>query len=536
MTNSAAPGVSPSTRVLVLGLDMGDGGVIRHLSRQGRLPNLAALASSGAEIDLESTAEVLHTSTWPTFATGTLPGRHGVYYPYQPQPGHQLAPHISPDQYGTPTFWMLAHGRGRRCLVYDIPETFPEPQFGGSAIFDWGTWAWYGTPSAQPAGLLKELKARFGRYPLGYEAKQVGSGSLDARRLEERLLRSVRYKARTARWLLERQECDLAVIGFCETHPAGHYLWPPGADTVDGGDDAMFQPLFNVYAALDEAVGALRDGLPADVAVMVVSGDGVRPNRCAWHLLPAVLERLGFTRPTTGRAATPSSGSGLSLLARLRRAVPEPSRRRITGCLPWWLRDRLATSIQASQIDWSETRAFTLPTDLEGCIRINLRGREPQGIVEPGAQYVELCQEIKARLEELINPATEAPAARRVWIRNEVFPGDRQEHLPDLVVTWNDDAPFTALASPRFGVVEGVSSDPRPGTHSTRGFLLAGGAPVSRGYRGRGHLADVAPTVLELLGLGPAVAMDGRPLTAAPSAGARGVGSGEALSRGGTGL
>lgn len=528
MMRSATADASSTTRVLVIGLDMGDGSVIRHLSRQRRLPNLTALMSSGAAIELESTAEVLHTSTWPTFATGTLPGRHGVYYPYQPRPGHQLAPHIQPDQYGTPTLWRLADARGRRCLVYDVPETFPDAQFSGRAIFDWGTWAWYGKPSGQPAGLLRELKSRFGTYPLGYEAKQVGSAALDPTLLEQRLLESVRYKARTARWLLARAECDLAVVGFCETHPAGHYLWPAGADTVDGADEALFEPLFKVYAALDQAVGSLRASVPPDVAVIVVSGDGVRPNRSACHLLPAVLERLGYTRPTTGSPVTPTAGSGPSLLARLRRVLPEHARRRITDCLPWWVRDRLAMSIQASEIDWSKTRAFTLPTDLEGCIRVNLKGREPQGIVEPGAQYVELCQEIRARLEELINPVNEARAAHRVWIRNEVFPGDRQEQLPDLIVTWNDAAPFTALRSPRVGMVEGVSPDPRPGTHSPRGFLLVGGPRVARAHLGRAHLADVAPTVLELLGLGPIVAMDGRPLTVA-SAGAGGAGNGQTV-------
>jgi predicted AlkP superfamily phosphohydrolase/phosphomutase len=110
-------------RILVVGLDMGDGGLIRHWSRQGRLPHFAALSASGSWLSLESTARVLHTSTWPTFATGTLPGRHGVYYPYQPKPGHQLAQHIGTDQYGAPTFWQLADAHGRHCLVM-IFETF----------------------------------------------------------------------------------------------------------------------------------------------------------------------------------------------------------------------------------------------------------------------------------------------------------------------------------------------------------------------------------------------------------------------------
>jgi predicted AlkP superfamily phosphohydrolase/phosphomutase len=114
----------------------------------------------------------------------------------------------------------------------------------------------------------------------------------------------------------------------------------------------------------------------------------------------------------------------------------------------------------------------------------------------------------------LTNPANGACAIRDVWIRNEIFPGDRQEDLPDLIVTWDDALPFTALASPRLGLVEGASPDPRPGTHSPRGFLLAAGAGIPRGQRGDGHLRDVAPTVLGLLGLEPAPEMDGCALTA----------------------
>ena len=102
-------------------------------------------------------------------------------------------------------------------------------------------------------------------------------------------------------------------------------------------------------------------------------------------------------------------------------------------------------------------------------------------------------------------------AVSQVWVRHEVFPGDRQEHLPDLIVTWNDAVQFAALASPRFGLVEGVSPDPRPGTHAPYGFLLARGAGIPQGHQGYGHLTDVAATVLRLLGLESMADMDGRP-------------------------
>ena len=258
-------------RVLLLGLDMGDGGLIRRWSRRGHLPNLAAMIAEGTWVKLASTAEVLHTSTWPTFATGCLPGRHGVYYPYQPKPDEQQAQHISPYQYHCPTFWAMADAGGRRCLVYDVPETFPEPDFAGTAIFEWGTWAWYGERRAQPDDLLGVLKRRFGGYPLQLEAKRLGLKIPDPRMLERRLLRSVEHKRDSLQWLLDREDWDLAVAVFGETHPVGHYLWPSGVNAVADADAAAFGPVLRVYQALDQAIGTVRAALPEGTTLLLVA-------------------------------------------------------------------------------------------------------------------------------------------------------------------------------------------------------------------------------------------------------------------------
>lgn len=499
-------------RLLVLALDMADGELIRQWSGQGRLRNFASLISSGTWMDLESTAQVLHTSTWPTFATGVQPGKHGVYFPYQPKPGYQLAQHVQADQYGTATFWHLADKQGCRCVIYDVPETFPEAGFRGKAVFDWGTWAWYGQPCAQPSTLLKEVKSRFGHYPLGFEAKRLGARMPDVGVMEKRLLRSVEYKRSTAQWLLQREPWHLAVIGFCEGHPAGHYLWPANVDGASSATDGEMEPMLRFYVALDHAIGALTDSLPGDAALFIVSGDGVCANRCAWYLLPGVLERLGYTHPAV--RADNGRGAPRSVVSRMKGLMSPQMRRHVANCLPWSLRDRLGAREQAANIDWSKTRAFTLPTDLEGCIRINLKGREPQGIVEPGREYSALCDEIRARLMELTNPHSGAPAVRHVWLRNETFPGERQEQLPDVIVAWNNEAPFTSLTSPRFGRIEGDNADLRPGTHSPDGFLLAAGAGVRKGLRDHGRLIDVAPTAMKMLGLTVPAHMDGSPLNA----------------------
>ena len=489
---------------------MGDGGLIRHWASAGTLPNFQRLIGEGSWYELESPAQVLHTSTWPSFATGTLPGRHGIYYPFQPKPGHQLAQHVAADQYGSPSFWSLADRLGKHCLVYDIPETFPEAGYNGRAIYEWGTWAWYGTRSSQPQQLLADIRKRFGHYPLGMEAMRLGLGRPSHTMLQKKLPESVLYKHESLQWLMQQEEWDLVVAAFCETHPAAHYLWPDGARDPAATEASRFRPMHGVYAAVDRAVGELHAALPSNTTLLIVSGDGARPNNAGWHLLPAVLEMLGFLNGGDGDAAS-GRAKPRSLVGRVKALMPPRVRRLIADSLPWKLRNKLGARLEA-QVDWAHTRAFTLPTDLEGCIRINLIGREPQGIVAPGVEYRTLCENLRERLSGLINPATGHCAVSRVWIRDDVFPGERRDQLPDVVVSWNDEAPIAALEIPGVGIVEGPSPDPRSGTHSGSGFLLACGLGIPAGRRSRAKLVQVAPTVLRRLGLDGDFKLDGAPL------------------------
>jgi predicted AlkP superfamily phosphohydrolase/phosphomutase len=243
--------------------------------------------------------------------------------------------------------------------------------------------------------------------------------------------------------------------------------------------------------------------------LLMVSGDGVRPNNCGWHLMPDVLTQLGYT-------AAPQQGPGdgkpkVLSLAGIKNLMPNKLRRLIADSLPWWLRDKIGASMSSAQIDWSKTRAFPLPTDLEGCIRINLKGREPHGIVEPGEEYDSLCQKIASEMQELVNPDTGESAVRDVWIVREHFDGPFTDHLPDITVTWNNGVPINALTSESMGTVSGESPDPRTGTHSTQGFAIACGDGFPAGGVATGHLVDLAPTALALLGRQWS-GMDGQPL------------------------
>ncbi|HUP00992.1 MAG TPA: alkaline phosphatase family protein [Gemmatimonadota bacterium] len=509
-------------KALVVGLDVGDGDLILKWARRGHLPVLGSLIERGTWARLATTAELLHVSGWPSIYTGSLPGEHGVYYTFQPVPGRQGYRVFAGDQYGRPTFWSLLSQSGVRCTVFDAPYTHPEAGSRAAQVFEWGTWAHHWRPASTPSSLLRRLNRACGRYPLGLEALNVGLGPLDPGDMRRRLLASIRAKANATRWLMEWSAWDLFFVVLGETHPAAHYCWsPPSAgdgDDNDGGDDQA--GLRILYEEIDRAIGAILERAGRDVTLYVISGDGIGPNQAGWHLLPEVLRRLGFlaeplTEPTgsgveSGAEGGPTQGGGRATdpIRRLRDALPRDFRKSLARRLPASIRHRLAQRVDTAAIDWSKTRAFCLPTDLEGYVRINLRDREPLGIVAPGLEYERVCDDLVAELGKLTDPVSGRKAVREVVRVDEVFPGPRRHYLPDLIVVWERDLPLTGLSSPSVGTVLGRSPDARPGTHEPPGFLLrhgddipAGGLPEKDGHACDGHVCDLAPELLSRYGV-----------------------------------
>jgi predicted AlkP superfamily phosphohydrolase/phosphomutase len=158
-------------------------------------------------------------------------------------------------------------------------------------------------------------------------------------------------------------------------------------------------------------------------------------------------------------------------------------------------------------------RFFAIPTtDNCGGIRLNLRGREPKGFVEPGTPFHELCDWLERELLSLVNTATGAPAVKRVLRGDLLFAGPFRHHFPDLVVEWNDEAPIPAVRSQRIGELRVESPNPRTGDHRPKGLVLARStdlAPYT--LEGAMALVDLAPTLAARLGV-ELSGIDGKPI------------------------
>jgi predicted AlkP superfamily phosphohydrolase/phosphomutase len=506
-----------SGRVLLLALEVGDGPLIRRWAAEGHLPTVQRLMVRGRMGDLATPAELLHISPLPSLYTGAEPGSHGIYFTFQPAPGLQGWQRFHQGVYGVSTVWKIASEAGRRTIVFDTPYSHPEPSYRGLQVLEWGTWAQYMKASSVPEGLLAELEGAVGRHPLGLEAHDIGFQALDAADMAGRLVRSLEARGAATKWLMARGPWDLFVTVLDETHPAAHYCWTaPADDSVVAPAD---QPhLLKVYEALDRCLAEIIAAAGDGTTVVLVSGDAIGANRTGWHLLPEVLARLGlFTLAGTPRLrgdnaeAVPKLKPRLDPVKVLRDVLPQELRKSLARMLPTTLRDKLAKRVDMAAIDWLRTQAHCLVTDLEGCIRVNLKGREPLGIVEPGEAYERVCQAIETALGALLNPRTGRPAITKILRADRDLAGPRRDMLPDLVVHWSREAPITALESPAIGRVEGISPDPRPGTHTGPGFAIVSGPGINAGrLAADAHLIDVAPSILARLRVAAPSHMKGR--------------------------
>lgn len=489
-------------RVALIGLDLGDRDLLERWARDGRLPNFRRLFEHGVVRPLSSSADTLHVSAWPSLYTGAEPGEHGVYFTFQPVPGEQGHRRFHEGLYGRPTFWSLLGEAGVGSAVLDAPYTHDEGAAGVVQVIDWGAWAQYLGPRSSPPSTLKGLRGSVGAYPLGMEAHDVGFEEIAPDLIGPRLVEAAAAKTRAALWLLDSHPAPVFLTVYGEPHAGAHYCWPRGMSRAEvhaaleaGEAPGGTAQLRELYEEIDRGLGAILEALPDDATAVVFSPDSISPTYGGWHLLPGVLRGLGYlSEPSPADDEGGEGSSSPGLVRRVRDLLPKDFRKSLARRLPTAIRDRLARKVDSAFIDWERTRAFCLPTDLEGCIRINLEGREPMGIV-PESEFDALCEKIAADLSRLTD-STGRRVVRDVVKTRDRYPGQRVDHLPDLVVLWEVTEQLECVRGDGFGEIGEAPPDARPGTHTGPGFLAALGPDAAELWSAVEDVRDVARVAL----------------------------------------
>lgn len=435
--------------------------------------------------------------------TGVNAGRHGIWdFSERGGGGYELKL-INGSYRRAPAVWDRLTAAGVGAGVINVPFTWPAPEIDGFVISGFDAAA-REEGLTHPRDLVHEIQERFGplvldhRFPIGRD----GGVDLDLVR------RAAEQKVEIALWLAARFEPELLFVVFMAADHVHHLCWD------DWERRGIESAVAEVYRILDRATGALADAAGDQGDVMVVSDHGGGRLDGVVNLNAFLADR-GFLTYAGADAAV-----GRKVARRvfeLRRLLPEGLRTAVKRRLPG-VRERAYEATSYTVIDWSRTRAFAYGTF--GNVVVNLEGRERDGTVSAD-EYESVRDALVTALAELRGPGGEEIVAA-VHRREDLFHGPELEKLPDLIVefdhyAWLGKGNLRSRAGSLWDriEIEPGSKHSYVGSHRHEGVMALSGPSAIRGGAISAGIADVAPTILYLLGQPVPTDLDGRLVTEA---------------------
>lgn len=497
-------------RLLVIGLDGATFDVIRPMIAAGELPNLAALMDEGSSGELESTVPPFSAPAWASFMTGMNPGKHGIFgfFNYNPSSYTHIDSNlVTATSLAGHTFFDILSQAGYRLATITVPITYPAWASNGYMVA--------GAPcpdtekgQAYPEDFAAELPRRY-TFPSTFWSRsndEIIAGLRDM--IDSRTALAIR--------LIEEKQLDAIVLVLGATDRAQHNFWRY-YDSAFGAKlglprEADYDDVIpEMYHRADRAVGRLLSCVGEHTQVFIISDHGGGAAATQYLHTNAWLQQQGLLRVRRSRDTVVSGLRRVVMGAR--RRIGTQFERRLRGLVPTRVIEQGRALVRnVAHIDWSATQAYRFPMyqPAEGIV-INVRGRQPHGIVQPGGEYEQVREQVMAQARRLINPATGQPVVVRVCKREELYQGPHIERAPDIVLILADDyTGGTGLYPPMITAVDPSSLSKVNGEHRMHGILLARGPMMRQNtWIEEAHIVDIAPTILYSLGLSIPQEMDG---------------------------
>lgn len=328
------------------------------------------------------------------------------------------------------------------------------------------------TPISEPSSFIKDVSHSLGLfYTTGFQ-EDYNARKDDVFRDDEFLRQAnlvLEERLALFDYAIDDYEDGLLFFYFSSSDLQSHIFWWNSDDKhpirSDGEAKKYFSHVHRLYQRLDRVVGDLYDRY-GDRATMIVMSDHGFANFATQFNLNSWLRGQGYLGP------------------------PE------------------CTSIM-KDVDWSQTVAYGL--GING-LYLNLKGRERDGIVEPGEEQEALLTEIASRLEA-VTDFNGQPVIRNVYRADRIYSGDATALAPDLIVGYRRGY-RASWATSRGDLTDDVllpNDNAWSADHCADALEVPGVLFCNRALRGKNpKLIDIAPSILGEFGLDVPSTMTGK--------------------------
>lgn len=345
-------------------------------------------------------------------------------------------------------------------------------------------------PMSSPSSFSADLFERLGYYrTLGWAEATwpLNEGRMDEETFMEDLFKAFDDRAQVILSRIDAHQWDVLVGVIESTDRVQHMMWrfmDPKHPMYDAALAAKYgDSIERVYRRADQFVGEVLQRIDPGTPVLIVSDHGFHSWRKAVNLNTWLVQQ--------GYMVLKGQQPGEKTLQDL-----------FGGGGQFW-----------ENVDWSRTRAYAMGI---GQVYFNLRGRESQGIVSPGAESAQLATELSAKLLTMKDPDDGSPIVRAVYKRDDVYSGEYLKNAAELQVGMEDGYRVswqTTLGGSPQGIVY-PNMKKWSGDHGGYDFATTSGILISNRKVSRDHISiiDIAPTVLKYFGIRIPTDIDGKPL------------------------
>jgi len=502
-------------KTLVIGLDGATFRVLDPLIEQGRLPHISGLIREGVRGRLLSTVPPISPTAWTSLVTGKDPGKHGIYNFTHPAANSYCMDLVNSFHRKAQPIWMILGEAGKKVGVMNVPVTYPPDKVNGfliSGMYGPAVDAGGTYPEALYREIGKELNLRT------HAAEDSLFTSLNYSNADQTLKnidQMVEGRAKAFKYLMKRYPADFFMLVFAAPDWIQHFFWhcmDSRHPRYDEKNAASYRNvIYKLYEKMDSVIGELLREIEEETAVVVVSDHGMGPldNLVPYLNLNDWLRENGFLA-FNGRRGNKVIFNAYQAVRPLLRGILSPGMRSAAK--------KVKFRMYFSFIDWENTYAYVSFEERRSFwIRINLKNREPNGIVEP-KDYDRTREILIKKLKGLRHPSSGEEIVEKVYKKEELYHGHTLDSAPDLIIQWKEKAFFLEGSGKEAPPKEAKRafrprnfSLPKSGDHRAEGVFIIKGPNIHKDKNiGNINIVDIAPTILYLMGQPIPADMDGR--------------------------
>ena len=482
-------------KVMVIGLDGAPFHVLFSLAKQRAIPNFTKLMENGCFGVLYSTIPPISPVAWPSFVTGEVPGKHGMFDFWRLLEGGSVALHTSASIRGR-TFWDMLGEAGKKVVLLNVPWTFPPYKVNGIMVS--------GFPSpknrveSHPPEFISLLESKIGDYYVDISYPKSDYERLDERSFLDEIYAVTRKRAEAIYYLTENYDWDFFMAVFTSLDRMQHVLFGYFDKESPIYNEEKRQILIKYYEEIDGILGRVISLIDENTILIIVSDHGFEPLYKYVGINNFLIQGAFIESRRNKQVFTKENITDF-----LRKIKIEDIGKIFPGKIL-----NIAQKIIPSKIDFSTSTAYGTYTS---SVSIN------KAFLRTERAYEDTKRRLIDFFYSISDEETGEKIVEKVYTQDEACSGNHLDKAPDLTIVFKKGYEPKRWAKSTIEPIKRIRNrNVKTGTHmgssARRGIFIASGKGITKNFSLEANIVDVAPTILHMLGAPVLSSMDGRVL------------------------